>query len=214
MVVPGIAAVRCAITDLVGSGPDGCAASPKARERHLVHQVRQWAADGVDLVQLREKQLESGELLALARTAMTVLREDPAGRTRLLLNGRPDLALAASADGVHLTANPGELTPVQVRQIFARAGRADCLVSVSCHSLDEVLRARANAADLVLFGPVFEKSIAGEVLVQGLGLPALAAACEAAAGIPVLALGGVTPETLPACLAAGAAGVAAIRLFA
>ena len=175
--------------------------------------LRRWAVDGVDTVQLREKVLNTGELFALAITAMEVLRSVPDSnhRPRLLINSRLDIALAAGADGVHLSAHPGALKAAQVRTAFA--GRPDSLVSKSCHTLREVAAAREDGVDLILFGPVFEKRVAGEVAVEGKGLPLLRQACRAAGPVPVLALGGVLPARVTACLAAGAAGFASIRAF-
>ncbi len=202
---------RCAITDLSSCLSDSAA----DRRLQLRGDLRRWAVDGVDTVQLREKALNTGELFALATAATEALRELPkANRPRLLVNGRPDIALATGADGVHLPAQPGALTPAQVRAVFAGAGRPQCLISLSCHTLDEVARARAGGADLILFGPVFEKRVRGEVVVEGRGLPLLREACLLAKSTPVLALGGVTPARLDACLQAGVAGFASIRAFA
>jgi thiamine-phosphate pyrophosphorylase len=169
-----------------------------------------WAAEGVDFVQLRDKSLEAGALAALARQMLAAL----GGRTKLLVNGRADVAAAVGAAGVHLTAHPDELTPAQVRQVFAAAGRPAPVVSVSCHTLSQVVRARDGGADLLLFGPVFEKRIEGEVVVEGIGPDALRRACASAGESKVLALGGVTRENTAQCLHAGAFGVAGIRLFA
>ena len=165
-----------------------------------------------------KKRLESGELVALAMMAMQVLREVAAERggvrtTRLLVNGRPDIAAAAGADGVHLTAKTGELTPGQVRQVFLGAGLPSCFVSVSCHTVQEVAAGCQAGADLILFGPVFEKRVGTELVTAGLGLRHLSEACVLARRVPVLALGGVTEQNTPSCLAAGAAGIAGIRLF-
>ena len=202
---------RCVITDLSSCLSDSAA----DRRLQLRGDLRRWAVDGVDTVQLREKALNTGELFALATAATETLRELPkANRPRLLVNGRPDIALAAGADGVHLPAQHGALTPAQVRAVFAGAGRPQCLISLSCHTLDEVARARAGGADLILFGPVFEKRVRGEVVVEGRGLPLLREACLLAKSTPVLALGGVTPARLDACLQVGVAGFASIRAFA
>lgn len=171
------------------------------------------AAGHVDYVQLRAKSLPAGELAALARALLAEIAAVPNAPTRLLINTRADVALATAAHGVHLTAGPGELTPAEVRSLFT-AGGASCTVSVSCHTLDDVRRAHAQAADLILFGPVFEKRVAGELVQPGLGLRALEDAVRAAPGTPVLALGGITQRNAQACLDAGAAGIAAIRLFA
>ncbi len=178
-----------------------------------VSQARVWAFEGIEYVQLREKQMEAGELVRVARAMVEVFREEDA-RTKLLVNGRADVAVAAGAAGVHLTSRPGELTAEQVRRVFAAAGRAAAVVSASCHTLEEVRRAVDQGVDLILFGPVFEKRVEGTVVVAGVGLEALREACEMAGGTPVLALGGVARADTAECVEAGAAGVAGIRLFA
>lgn len=190
--------LRCAITS--GSYSMGDAA--------------RWAQDGIDFIQLREKKINAEELIDLARTMLEEIASVPDAKTRLLINGRPDVAIAAGAAGVHLTSHPDELTPTQVRAVYAASGSGEPVISVSCHTLDEVQRAHQQGADLILFGPVFEKRIARQLIRDGSGLEALTDACRAAAGTPVLALGGITLENTPACLDAGAAGIAAIRLFA
>ncbi len=228
MVVDTGRALRYAITDLAAY-PLDCEAERRLR---LLRLVRHWTFDGVDIVQLREKEMEIGTLLSLAEAAMEALREVDRGmgtkgsrrKTRLLVNARADVAAAAGADGVHLTSRTGELTPAQVRRVFASTGLSECLVSVSCHTAEDVVRARDGGADLLLWGPVFEKRFGekrfggkrwGEGRVApGQGLAMLQEVCRLAAGTPVLALGGVTVEQAPACLAAGAAGIAGIRLFA
>jgi thiamine-phosphate pyrophosphorylase len=187
-------------------------ADAAARRAGLLADARRWALAGVEFVQLREKHLEGGELLQLAESFATIFDEH-GRRTKLLVNRRADIALAAGADGVHLTSRPGELTAPQVRRVFAAAGVGEALVSVSCHSVAEVERARDTGVDLILFGPVFEKRVGGEVVVAGVGLGALAEACAGAGTTSVLALGGVTKENSPQCLHAGAFGVAGIRLF-
>ncbi len=173
--------------------------------------VRQWSHEPVDYVQLREKQMETGELVKLAVAMLEVLREF--GSTKLLVNGRPDVAVAAGADGVHLTSQAGELTPAQVREVFAAAGAGSPIISASCHTLDDVRRAVSGGVDFLLFGPVFEKRVEGEMVGNGVGLGKLQEACKVAGDTPVLALGGVTWLKAERCIEAGAAGVAGIRLF-
>jgi thiamine-phosphate pyrophosphorylase len=190
--------VRYTITD--GSTP-----TPE-----LLKHAQRWAAEGVDFVQLRKKHLVAGELAALARGMLEIFS---GSKTRLLVNARADVAAATGADGVHLTAHPDELIPEQVRRVFALAGRPAPILSISCHTLADIERATAAGVDLILFGPVFEKRVAGEFVIKGVGLEALHEACMAARGVPVLALGGVTQESTAACLEVGAAGVAGIRLF-
>lgn len=182
--------------------------------RLLIAQAGIWASHRVAWIQLREKDLSGRELVELARGMQGAIHAASslgAKRTLLLINGRPDVAIAAGADGVHLPSRTEALTPEEVRAIFA-AARPDVLpaISVSCHTLAEVERARAQQVDCILFAPVFEKSIPGETL-RGTGLACLEAACKAAVPVPVFALGGVTAENAPQCLVAGAAGLAAIR---
>lgn len=177
------------------------------------------AANGIDYVQLRAKHLPAGQLATLARTLLDALTGTP---TRLLINTRADVALATRAHGVHLTSSPGELTPHQIRTLYRNAPNPLIPVpctSLSCHTLADVHRAVTLAPDLILFGPIFEKRVPAtrdqaEFLQPGIGLHALEAAVRAAHGIPVLALGGITQQNTSACLQAGAAGIAAIRLFA
>ena len=193
--------IRYAITDGARFGRDAA-----ARRGGLLKDAARWADAGVEFVQLREKDLGEEELLELAAAMMRIFRESGGG-TRLLVNGRVDVAVAAGADGVHLTAASGEMNAAKVRASFPR----EVVVSVSCHSVEEARR--KNDADLILFGPVFEKRVGGDVVVEGVGLEALREACAVAGEAKVLALGGVAAENLQRCVDAGAAGVAAIRMF-
>ena len=178
----------------------------------LLRQASRWVADGVDLIQLREKDLPATDLAALAREILKAIALATSS-TKLLINSRADIAIATGAHGVHLTASPRELTPAQVRRLYASANLPAPVISISCHTVQDVQRARDNHADTILFAPVFEKNIAGETISPGQGLNQLRAACLAASPIRVYALGGVTLENAPACLDAGAAGIAGIRLF-
>ncbi len=185
------------------------------RQRLLLIQARHLAVNKIDFLQLREKDLPPANLLALAAALRAVL---PLGsKPRVLLSSDLSIALEAQADGLHL---PGGRTPADLsttlaaaRDAFAKAGRPNPTLSVSAHSVDDVLAARNARADLILFGPIFEKRVHSTPIQPGLGLTTLIAAVRAAHPTPILALGGITPSTIPACLAAGAAGVAAIRLF-
>ncbi len=199
--------IRCAITEASRFGE-----SAAARRAGLLADAARWTEQGVDFVQLREKTLAAGELVQLA-TAMMKLFRDLGSTTKLLVNGRADVALAAGADGVHLTSAPGELTPAQVKQLYARADKNPPVIGASCHFIAEVERARDEGADLILFGPVFEKRVNGSLVSEGAGLAALQHACAAAGATPVLALGGIDEENAALCVEAGAAGIAGIRLF-
>jgi thiamine-phosphate pyrophosphorylase len=178
---------------------------PERRAR-LLTKIAEAARAGVDYIQLREKDLTTRELERLACDAAAAVRQSPQNRTRLLINSRCDVALAAGAAGVHLPAN--DLPANEARVILSKAGMEPALVAVSCHTVEEVEFAASRGADLAVFGPVFGKDGG-----SGAGTDALRAACVAVAPFPVLALGGVTLENAAACQAAGAAGVAAIRLF-
>ncbi|MGI8772003.1 MAG: thiamine phosphate synthase [Acidobacteriaceae bacterium] len=177
----------------------------------LVARAHAWAAGGVEFVQLREKDLSSADLLALTRVLRDTLADT---KTRLLLNGVPELALAANADGVHL---PGGWTAVSIAHARQLLG-ADAVISVACHAWRTPCEAREAGADLALFSPIFSnhKCTPGsaEAPSPGLGVEALRRACADAAPLPVYALGGVTAANAALCSNAGAAGVAAIRLFA
>ena len=177
--------------------------SPEDQRRCVLAKIAECAAVGVDYIQLREKDLSGRELYRLAEEAMRLI---PSGaRTRLLINSRVDIVLACGAHGVHLPANG--LGARDARAIFEKAGKRDALIGVSTHSVEEVLDAREQAADFVVFGPVFEKN--AEFAVSGLAK--LAEACGIS--IPVFALGGITTENAGLCREKGAAGIAGIRLF-
>jgi thiamine-phosphate pyrophosphorylase len=149
-------------------------------------------------VSLREKDLSSRILLALARDLFAVTR---AAGARLFINGRIDVALAVGADGVHL---PGDgLSPDDVRAIAPALS-----VAVSTHAPAELNEAARQGADFAVFGPIFPTP-SKEGLLAPVGLAGLRAA--AAGPLPVLALGGVESENARACIAAGAAGIACIR---
>jgi thiamine-phosphate pyrophosphorylase len=186
---------------------------PRHQQAALVEQAARWASTGIDFIQLREKELPAADLAELARGILKNL----SSTTKLLINSRPDIAIAVAAHGVHLPAAPGELTPGQVRQLYATASLPPPLITASCHTLAEVARARDNGVDAILFGPVFGKLIAGRVVSPPPALSEsvaqLRAACTAAAPTAIFALGGVTLANAPACIESGAAGIAGIRLF-
>ena len=183
-----------------------------ARRDRLVQLARNWAESAVDYIQVREKDLPLTELQPLAARIVEAVRsvtiESPR-RTRVLVNGPAQLALDAGADGVHLHANAGPAAVRAAAQVYTRAGR-DVVTSAACHSPEEIRQ--AAGATLLLFSPVFEK-VTGQGMSRGQGIAALRAAVDQAQPVPVLALGGVTEKNAAACVQAGAAGIAAIRLF-
>lgn len=177
------------------------------RRERLLQRIAEAARCGVDFIQLREKDLPSRELEFLAKAAVERVRQS-GNTTRLLINSRTDIALAVGGDGVHLRAT--DIKACEVRKIWKLAGRSDApSVSLSCHNPAEVITAKEDAADFVVFAPVFEKQNATGAEVAG--IERLRSACQH--GIPVLALGGITVENANSCIEAGAAGVAGIRLF-
>ena len=193
----------------------------------LLEKIAVAVAAGVDWIQIREKDLAGKECSSLVREAVLLatcprqgrarkastsskteaLREP--GSTRILVNDRVDVALATQAGGVHL--GEKSLPPEEARRLVNSLRHEDFLVGVSCHSLEAVKAAERGGADYLFFGPVFATpSKAAYGAPQG--IQRLAEVCQAVA-IPVLAIGGITPENATDCVSAGASGIAAIRLF-
>lgn len=186
------------------------------------------AAAGVDWIQIREKDLSGKECNSLVREAMLLATGSTQGRapkgstsakneaaresgsTRILVNDRLDVALAAPAGGVHL--GEKSLPPEEARRLVRTLGREkDFLIGVSCHSIETAKKAARGGANYLFFGPVFATpSKAAYGAPQG--LKRLAEVCRAIA-VPVLAIGGITMENAADCISAGASGIAAIRLF-
>ena len=199
--------------------------------------MRETLRAGVDMLQIREKDLLTPELMALVEEAVVAAREFPpavpvsrpphrhdepthrsvilsetkdlrsrlSAHSRVLVNDRLDVAMAAGAGGVHLG---GQSMPVSaVRQVAPRP----IVIGASCHSFSEASAAESGGADYLLFGPVFETP---SKLKYGppVGLDALRKVA-AEIRVPVLALGGITMERVRPCLEAGAAGIAGIRIF-
>ena len=203
------APILCYVTDRK-SLPLAAGASPD-RVSALLERIEQAARAGVDWIQLREKDLEGRPFFDLTAKAMAVSAAARSAETQsqILVNDRLDVAWAARSAGVHL----GETSlPVgKVARWRNQAGRADFLVGASCHSLEGAVQAAAAGADYIFFGPVFATP-SKAALGQPQGLKKLGEVCRAVS-IPVLAIGGITQENAAACLGAGAAGIAAIRLF-
>lgn len=181
---------------------------------HLLPLILAAIEAGVDLIQIREKDLGTRDLLRLAQAAVEGVRHgamraaaSTGGPTRVIVNDRLDLALAAEAGGIHLG---GQSMPAEAVRAAVPADE-DFWIGVSCHSHEDVAAADAADADYVLLGPIFETA---SKLPYGpaLGLGALERAARQA-HIPVLALGGITLQRVRPCLEAGAAGIAGISIF-
>ncbi len=216
--------IFCYVTDRKALANRG-----KQTSEDLAALVSQAARAGVDWIQIREKELPTRELLALAQSAVAEKPEFGAperdkskinicrvsgrfGTTngRILVNDRLDVALAAGAAGVHLG---GQSLPVAAVNA-ARAGGilpSDFLIGASCHSLEAAGAAERDGADYIFFGPVFATPSKAEFGAPQ-GIENLAEVSRNLK-IPVLAIGGVNEENAAECFSAGAAGIAAIRLF-
>jgi thiamine-phosphate pyrophosphorylase len=168
----------------------------------LLPRILEAVRAGVDMVQIREKDLPTRELAALVKGVMDGARGN---KTQIIVNDRLDIALALGATGVHLPTT--SMPPEAVRASVP----ADFLVGVSCHSLDDALRAEAGGANYVLLGPIFATP---SKLAYGppLGLSVLQETASRVK-IPVLALGGISVERASVCLEAGAQGLAGISIF-
>lgn len=184
--------LRCYITDrkLLPSGVE------------LLDVIARNLANGVHWIQIREKDLSASELYALLTQALALPR---LAESKILLNTRVDVAVAAGAHGAHLPS--GSPSP----RVWRAVTPAGFLLGVSCHTVEEVRAAESEGADYAVFGPVFAPRSKATELPPA-GLDALREASLAVA-IPVLALGGISLDNASDCHKAGSAGIAAISLF-
>jgi thiamine-phosphate pyrophosphorylase len=175
------------------------------RSASLAAVMGEAARAGVDLIQVREKDLTSRELIALVKDALISRRDSEDGSPLVVVNDRVDVALAAGADGVHLGVHS---IPARVVRQLAPWG---FIIGVSCHGLEEAVAAESAGADYLVLGPIFETP---SKLGYGppLGLEKLRNVTSRIK-IPVLALGGISVARVRPCLQAGACGIAGIRIF-
>jgi thiamine-phosphate pyrophosphorylase len=179
----------------------------------LFASVERAAAAGVDWIQLREKDFSGKEWEELVRESLQRISRTGAA-TRLFVNDRMDVALACGAGGIHLSENGipvSEACRLRDRFFSSRGEKRDFLVGVSCHSLGASLGAARAGADYIYFSPIF-KTPSKANYGPPQGLDRLADVCRAVT-IPVIAIGGISTENAGSCFEAGAAGVAAIRMF-
>lgn len=176
----------------------------------LLVSIERAAAAGVDWIQIREKDSPARELLELTRWAVAVTRQEANARARIMVNDRLDVAVAARAAGVHLG---GDSIPVAGAVQWCRAGNAplDFMVGASCHDVQQAIAAERAGGNYIFFGPVYQTP-AKIKFGAPQGVEKLAEVCRSVQ-IPVLAIGGIDEKNAGACVRAGAAGVAAIRLF-
>lgn len=188
----------------ITSGATTAKTTPEDLEfSNILQFVEAAAAAEVSLVQIREKSLTARVLYELTTRAAAITR---GSTTRLLVNDRFDIVRTAGADGVHLTTQ--SLPATVVRSITDE----DFLIGVSTHSLEAALNARAEGADFIVFGPVFETE-SKRSFGEPQGLEKLREVSNLLKGFPVLAIGGINLENVGECFQAGASGMAAISLF-
>ena len=191
--------LTCLVTDRrrLEAGLDG----ERPAGQRLVDVARQAVAAGADLIQIRERDLDTADLAALVEAIVAIAR---GSRTRVVVNDRLDVALACGADGVHLRAD--SIPPARARSI-APPG---FLVGRSVHDREEAA-AHAAAVDYLIAGTVFPTASkpSTDRLLGVSGLTEIVRAVP----VPVLAIGGVTIERVPEIAATGAAGIAGIGLF-
>ena len=174
-------------------------------DRHQTHQrplasvLRQALEAGVRMVQIREKDLDTPELINLAQQLIPVIKQHFG---KVLLNDRIDLTLALNADGVHLRSDSLPLP------LARRLLGSEKLIGLSTHSVQEVQYAENEGADFVVLGPIFDTP-SKQIYGQPLGLQTLEAACRVS-HLPIFAIGGINPIHVPSVLSSGAYGIAVI----
>lgn len=177
---------------------EACAENFERSSAEILEIIRVAVEEEISLIQIREKQLSERSLFELAAAAADLTR---GSATRLMVNDRADVALAAGADGVHLTAR--SLSARVIRETFGQ----DFIIGVSTHSLEAAETAGAEGADFAVFGPVFESPGKGEPR----GLSKLSEVCAHLRGFPLIGLGGIDESNYESVLEAGASGFASIR---
>lgn len=154
----------------------------------------------ISLIQIREKNLSARNVFNLAREVVKIAENS---NTKILVNDRADIALAAKADGVHLTAN--SLSAEIIRRHFPK----DFIIGVSAHTIEKAEQAKRKGANFATFSPIFASPNKGEPK----GLDALREVCERLKPFPIIALGGIDETNYEVVLGAGAGGFAAIRFL-
>jgi thiamine-phosphate pyrophosphorylase len=188
----------CLVTDRRRLVPAG--APDEAAVRCLLAQIRYACAAGVDLIHVRERDLETSALAALVDAVLAAARGTS---TRVVVNDRLDVAIACGADGVHLRADSVAVDAAR------RLGPPPFIIGRSVHGAGDIDRARG--ADYLIAGTVFPSESKPDSRAL-LGIDGLRAVVRAS-DVPVLAIGGLTIESMPEVAATGASGAAGIGLF-
>ncbi len=168
-------------------------------QRPLASVISQAVEAGVRMVQIREKDLETSDILDLTRTLMPVIKQY---QGKVMLNDRIDLAIALDTDGVHLRSDS---LPIPIAR---RMMGSDKLIGISTHSVEDVQKAEGEGADFVVLGPIYETP-SKQMYGPPLGLHTLETACQMCR-LPIFAIGGVQPRHAPNVMSAGAYGIAVI----
>lgn len=168
------------------------------KKKNILRLVENAVKKEISLVQLREKQIPARMVFELASETAKITKNT---KTKILINDRADVALAANADGVHLTSS--SLSAQIVRDNFS----GNLIVGVSAHTLEAAETAKIQGADFVTFSPIFHSPGKGKEK----GIEELKKVCRRLKSFPVIALGGIDASNVAEVLAAGASGFAAIR---
>lgn len=170
------------------------------RRTKILELIKIAVETNVALIQIREKQLSARLLFELASDAVKLTKNSA---TKLLINDRSDVALAADADGVHLTSK--SLCAAVIKRDYLK----NFIVGVSTHTLEKAVAARRQGADFVTFSPVNYALHKGKPQ----GIEKLKEVCDRLNPFPVIALGGINAANYTDVLKAGASGFAAIRFL-
>ncbi|NJM54080.1 MAG: thiamine phosphate synthase [Blastocatellia bacterium] len=154
----------------------------------------------IPIIQIREKNLPARLLFQLTSEIVKISKKSA---TKILVNDRADVALAAKADGVHLTST--SIPTKIIRQNF----RQDFIIGVSTHTSEKALQAKQDGANFAVFSPIFYTPNKGKPQ----GIEKLSEVVKTAKDFPIIALGGINEANFAETLRAGASGIAAIRLL-
>ena len=179
---------------------DATAENFTEKKSHLIKLIKTAVQAKISLIQIREKQLSARLIFELTSETAKLTQNT---KTKLLVNDRADIALAANADGVHLTSR--SLSAAVIKQNFPK----NFIVGVSAHTIEDAENARRQGADFATFSPIFTSPGKGEPL----GIEKLRAVCESLKPFPIIALGGIDTTNFTQVLEAGARGFAAIRFL-
>jgi thiamine-phosphate pyrophosphorylase len=186
--------------------PLACAFASKVRlyvlttesscKRDWLEVAAQAIAGGADCLQLREKSLESGELLTRAHKLVTLCKQH---NVLSIINDRPDIALMSDADGVHV--GQGDLPARDVRKLIGNGK----ILGVSTHTIEQAKQAVRDGADYIGVGPMFKSPTKPRDFVAG---PAVAREVAASISIPAVAIAGINEENVDEVLASGVKAIA------